>query len=142
MYRKILVPMDYSACSKRALSLALKFVGENGGGVTVLYVNHVSVCFGSWLLAAGPMIWPPGFTINGEELLEDILSDVGCKTESVKARADIGYPVPTILNVAEEEEADLIVMGTRGLGRLSGLLLGSISRAVVEDAPCPVLLVK
>ena len=47
-----------------------------------------------------------------------------------------------ILEEAETHHCDLIVMGTRGLGRLAGLLLGSVSQKVVQHARCPVLLVR
>jgi len=53
-----------------------------------------------------------------------------------------GSPADTILSVAEVRGVDLIVMGTRGLGRISGLLLGSQSQKVVNQANCPVLLVR
>jgi nucleotide-binding universal stress UspA family protein len=52
-----------------------------------------------------------------------------------------GAPADTILSVAEVRSVDLIIMGTRGLGRLSGLLLGSQSQKVIAQAKCPVMLV-
>jgi nucleotide-binding universal stress UspA family protein len=53
-----------------------------------------------------------------------------------------GSPAEAILAAAEVHEADLIVMGTRGLGRLSGLIMGSQSQKVVAHAACPVMLVR
>lgn len=53
-----------------------------------------------------------------------------------------GPPAEAILNVANVREIDLIVMGTRGLGRLAGALLGSQSQKVVAHASCPVLLAR
>jgi len=53
-----------------------------------------------------------------------------------------GPPAEAILNVAETREIDLIVMGTRGLGRFTGMLLGSQSQKVVSHASCPVTLVR
>ncbi|MFH1635561.1 MAG: universal stress protein [Chloroflexota bacterium] len=53
-----------------------------------------------------------------------------------------GPPAEAILNVADTRGNDLIVMGTRGRGRLSGLLLGSQSQKVVAHAHCPVLLIR
>lgn len=53
-----------------------------------------------------------------------------------------GPPAEAILTVADAHEVDLIVMGTRGLGRLAGLLLGSQSQKVAAHAKCPVLLVR
>lgn len=142
MCKKILVPVDSSPYSKRALTAALKIAKETGGKVTVLYVNHVSASFGGWMLAAGPMMWPPKFLVDGDELLKSILQDYNSDSAQIKCRVAAGYPVETIIKTAKQEEVDLVVMGTRGLGPLTGLLLGSISQRVVQDAPCPVLLVK
>jgi nucleotide-binding universal stress UspA family protein len=53
-----------------------------------------------------------------------------------------GYPATVIQEEAEEQRADLIVIGTRGLSGLKHLLLGSVAERVVQKAPCPVLTVK
>ena len=53
-----------------------------------------------------------------------------------------GHPVDRIVSVARDEEADLIIVGARGLSRFSALLVGSVSSGVVQHAPCPVLVVK
>lgn len=53
-----------------------------------------------------------------------------------------GPAAEAILKVAETHQSDLIVMGSRGLGRLTGLLLGSQSQKVVQHARCPVLIVR
>jgi nucleotide-binding universal stress UspA family protein len=53
-----------------------------------------------------------------------------------------GPPAEAILDVANTRQSDLIVMGSRGLGRLSGALLGSQSQKVVQHAPCPVLIIR
>jgi nucleotide-binding universal stress UspA family protein len=53
-----------------------------------------------------------------------------------------GPPAEAILRVSEVRKVDLIVMGTRGLGQLKGLLLGSQSQKVLAHAPCPVLLAR
>ena len=57
-------------------------------------------------------------------------------------RVEASDPRELIVSVAEEEESDLIVMGSRGFGTSRTLLVGSVSRFVLEQAPCPVLLVK
>jgi nucleotide-binding universal stress UspA family protein len=53
-----------------------------------------------------------------------------------------GYPAETIVRVAEERKADLIVMGTHGRTGLQHVLLGSVAEKVVRLAPCPVLTVR
>jgi len=53
-----------------------------------------------------------------------------------------GNPAEAIIEVAKTRNSDVIIMGSRGLGRLAGLLLGSTSQKVVSHAPCPVLIVR
>jgi nucleotide-binding universal stress UspA family protein len=55
---------------------------------------------------------------------------------------EVGHPVDTILHVAKDRGADLIVLGSRGLGGFKRLLLGSVSNGVLHHAPCPVLIVR
>ena len=53
-----------------------------------------------------------------------------------------GSPAEAIIEVAKTRHSDVIVIGSRGLGRLAGLVLGSTSQKVVSYAPCPVLIVR
>ena len=64
-------------------------------------------------------------------------SHIDVHTELIEADA-----AEAILDVAKTRKSDVIVMGSRGLGRLAGLLLGSTSQKVVSHAPCPVLIVR
>ena len=52
-----------------------------------------------------------------------------------------GAEAEAILNCAKKSRADIIVMGTRGMGAIKGLLLGSVSRKVIHTASCPVMVV-
>lgn len=67
------------------------------------------------------------------------LEPYGCAVDSVTADAGAAE---TVLETARAESADLIVIGSRGLGRLSGLVLGSVSQKVLHDASCACLVVK
>ena len=60
----------------------------------------------------------------------------------VKSVFEVGSPGPAVLSVAKKYNADLIVMGSRGLGPLKGLFMGSVSSYVVTHSVCPVLIVK
>lgn len=53
-----------------------------------------------------------------------------------------GSPAEAIIDVATTRQSDVIIMGSRGLGRLTGALLGSTSQKVVSHAPCPVLIIR
>jgi nucleotide-binding universal stress UspA family protein len=62
--------------------------------------------------------------------------------EQVTTRLETGDPARVILHAIKEEGADLVVMGTRGLSEVKGLLLGSVSHKVAQLATCPCLTVK
>ena len=61
---------------------------------------------------------------------------------AIRELTDIGDPADVIIAQAAALGADLIVMGSRGMGPIQGLLLGSVSEEVVRRAPCPVTVVR
>jgi nucleotide-binding universal stress UspA family protein len=79
---------------------------------------------------------------QSEEILQSGLQEIGQIPGAVKTEILEGPPAEAILSVAETRGVDLIIMGTRGLGMLAGLLVGSQSQKVVAHAHCPVLLVR
>lgn len=79
---------------------------------------------------------------KADKILSDAIERVGeipgnCETEALE-----GDPAETILRVAETYDVDLIIMGTRGMGDMRSLILGSQSHKVVSAASCPVMLVR
>jgi nucleotide-binding universal stress UspA family protein len=80
-------------------------------------------------------------TVAGQALIEKAARIVGEGVE-IKRQLLFGDPVEGIINVANTRGCDLIVMGTRGLSPLRGLLFGSKAQRVISVAPCPVLVVK
>lgn len=79
---------------------------------------------------------------EAETILKNALDAVGEVPGEVHTEILEGAPAEAILDVANTRKSDLIVMGSRGLGRLRGALLGSQSQKVVQHAPCPVLIVR
>lgn len=85
------------------------------------------------------------FRVRGE-IAQDLLEDarqgaLRQGVESVETRIETGDPAEVILGVAKAEKADLIVIGSRGLSDLQGLVFGSTSRKVAHRAPCTCLTV-
>jgi len=140
MFQKILVAYDGSEHSKKAATVAgdlARAYGEDAEIWVVTVVNPYPGELGepyiSQLIERSNSI--------GQGLLDEAISIIG---DSVKVHQELlfGSPAESILQVAETQACDLIVMGTRGLGWLKGLLLGSQSQKVISHSTCPVLVVK
>lgn len=141
---KILVPVDGSALSQKALAAAVTMAKAGAPGSLVL-LNAQSA--GEIDAAAGDVFMTQ--TLENREL--ELYADAAlkpavevCEKSGVifKTRKERGAEAQAIARVAAEEDVDQIVMGTRGHGLLAGLLLRSVSTQVVELAKVPVLLVK
>lgn len=79
---------------------------------------------------------------DSQEILQKALEAVGELSGEVHTELLEGSPAEAIVNVATNRQSDVIVIGSRGLGRLAGALLGSTSQKVISHAPCPVLVVR
>lgn len=79
---------------------------------------------------------------QAESVLQTALERIGEIPGQMHKEVIEGSPADTILSVAGVRSIDLIIMGTRGLGRISRALLGSQSQKVVSQADCPVMLVR
>jgi nucleotide-binding universal stress UspA family protein len=79
---------------------------------------------------------------DAEEVMKQAIDEIGDVPCEVHTEILEGSPAEAIIEVATTHKSDLIVMGSRGLGRLAGLLLGSTSQKVVSHAPCPVLIIR
>jgi nucleotide-binding universal stress UspA family protein len=73
---------------------------------------------------------------DGERLLDRVESLLPLHTGPTKKHLEIGSPAEVIVSMAEEQHADLIVMGARGLGPIKERLLGSVSHRTLTLAPC------
>ena len=79
---------------------------------------------------------------DSQQILHEAEEAIGQLPVEVHNEIIEGPIADAIINVATTRESDLIVMGSRGLGRLAGALMGSNSQKVVREAPCPVLIVR
>ena len=77
-----------------------------------------------------------------QEILHKAVEIVGDVPAEVHTELIEGDAAESIIEVAKVRSSSVIVMGSRGLGRLAGLVLGSTSQKVVSHAPCPVLIVR
>jgi nucleotide-binding universal stress UspA family protein len=137
MFRKILVAVDGSPHSRKALTIAVDLAQRYGAVLGLLHAfPHVSDMLGTpeyeHMLEARTMI--------GQALLDSARTQIGDQVQ-VETQLIEGPPAAAILRVAEDEGYNLIVLGSRGHGQLAGLLLGSVSHTVMQRAHCPVLIV-
>ncbi len=80
--------------------------------------------------------------VNANAILEAAVDAVGKVPAKINTELIEGSPAEAIIEVAATRSSDVIVMGSRGRGRIAGALLGSNSQKVVSYAPCPVLIVR
>ena len=143
MTRPIVVGVDGSSGSQVALEWAVDEAKVRGAAVTAVHV---------WTLPyVGDASGMASFAIDGEaveraagELLEGAVAPVaGAVGDAVTIdrRLANGDTAGALLRVAEEVDAGLLVVGSRGRGGFAGLLLGSVSIQCVHHAPCPVVVV-
>lgn len=133
----ILVPIDFSPCSKAALECATTMARGSGGRLIVAYVEEPPQAVGGaeYLF----MVPEP----NEEDVLKGVQAFApGNQGVPVEHRVLRGLPAEAIVAFAESEAVDLIVMGTHGRRGITSLLLGSVAEAVVRRARCPVLTLK
>lgn len=137
---KLLVPLDGSAASARALNHALWLAERRAGALLILLnvQNAETLGLSDVMPAEGEALAAQ----ESEDILKKPVARCGALHTQCEARAEYGPVAETINRIARETQADQIVMGTRGLGRLRGLLLGSVATQVVHLADIPVTLVK
>ncbi len=138
MVKEILVPVDGSEGSDRAVAQAITMAEVCDAKLNFLYVANINqlainACLSDAILEA--------VTKAGNVILDRAMALVPSGIEK-EAFSETGSPAVVILEFAASNDIDLIVMGSRGLGIVKGVLLGSVSQYIVEQAKCPVLVVK
>lgn len=135
--RKILFPTDFSHTGDAALELATALARERGATLVIVHVEEPPAAYGG-----GEMYY--GMPEPATDDLEQMLKEVVPTTPDVafEHRLITGDPASAIAKLAEEENMELIVMGTHGRTGLMRLLMGSVAEAVVRHASCPVLTYK
>lgn len=141
MFSKVLVPIDGSDNSFRALDAALLLSEKLGAKVTAIHVMEDI----------------PVLHIQSEKLLRQLLDSykkesqkILLKCSEISARKGLsidtkllqGNAGSIILDFCEKEKYDTIVMGSRGMGKFKELVLGSVSNKVIHHSSCPVMIIR
>ena len=155
MFQNLLVPLDGSEHSLRALETAIQIAKKFDAKMTLIHVYSVTVTpiimpEPTTLTPSGvPVMTPAEVTKiveTAREVGQKILADGKRKVESENITVETvlkeGNTVQEIAKLAREARSDLIVMGAKGISKLRELLVGSVSEGVIKQASCPVLVVK
>jgi nucleotide-binding universal stress UspA family protein len=139
----IVVGVDGSDHSQRVLEWAVKEAALRQAPLTVLTVHQV--VGSAW--TGNPVVLPEDRPEEAkareaaDAAVNQVLSTVGeAKPPSVTVRATSGFPARELVDASQD--ADLVVVGSRGGGGFRGLLTGSVSTQVVNHAECPVVVIR
>ena len=147
MFKKILVALDGSEPSEHALNQAVEHsVKWNAKLIILSVVPEVKIpVYGGHARSSLEM---SKFQERMYDLYMNVLAEAEHKLRSrypdlnIDKIIKMGRPSDVIVEIAKEEDVDLIVLGSRGLGGITGWVLGSTSRHVVEACTKPILIVK
>ena len=138
-FERILVPLDGSEQSIWALGKAVQIAKLAGGVITLIHVYSVS----SFAITPNQVFeYVQSMRKYGESVLEDGKKKAEAEGVQVETLLVEGHVVEEILKVAKEGNYKLIVIGAKGMSKLTELLMGSVSSSVTRLAPCPVLIVR
>lgn len=140
--RRILVPLDFSEHAESVIEWALHLAEQHQSTLLLLHAYHLPVEFQQLEGAYLPQDFWNNVKDEAQLNLESYAERVRARGVAVETFVREGYPATVIEEEATRQNADLVVIGTRGLSGLKHLLLGSIAERVVQKAPCPVLTVK
>ena len=155
MFQKILVPIDGSEHSTKALDAAAQIAEKFSGTITLIHVYSVSVqpVMMPEPSSSGSLGMPilTGTEVTkiieaaqkiGNRILDD--GEQRIKSDKVQVKKILleGHAVQEIVRIATEDDYDLIVIGARGVSHMREILLGSVTDGVIHHVRCPVLVIK
>ena len=141
--RKILVPIDFSEYSKKALQYAVPFARQFNAKIYLLYVVE-------------PTVYPADFSfgqigmpnvenelrVKGEHELQELIAKEIKGAVPSQALVKVGLPFVEVVSFAKDESIELIIVATHGHTGVEHVLFGSTAEKIVRKAPCPVLVVR
>ncbi|HLY03559.1 MAG TPA: universal stress protein [Candidatus Cybelea sp.] len=144
MFNHILVALDGSDCSHKALGMAVQLAKEQGARCTVCTVVDIVSAATSMTFATGDVVneWIATLNEDARQIESEAMARYANSGVTLETRVLEGYPSSALIDVAKNTGADLIVMGSHGRTGLKRLWLGSVAESVVREATIPVLIVR
>lgn len=141
---RILVPLDGSPLAEGALKPAVALADSLAASLILVRVIGLRVVTHSWSYPDGTAYLAESLDLEEAEArqyLDRIAARLRGEGREVKEIAQIGVPAFTIIDIAREEQADLIALSTHGAGGLTRLVMGSVATTLVRHASQPVLVI-
>lgn len=141
MFNRILVAVDGSKMSEKALRTAIQFAKERYSIIGVIHVEknlHIPDTASNESI---DQLYKQ-LREEGSEILDHAVSLAAEEGVEIEPLFVMGDPAVQIVKKAEEGHYQLIIMGSRGLGSIRGIMLGSVSQRVSQMSHCPVLIIK
>ncbi len=147
MFKNILVAIDGSKSSTNALEAAAELTASSGGKLHILHVvREMQVPLTPGLMDAYEKLQRQRHDVlnsAGEQLINQAKRSVEAKgLDTVETDIGSGDPASAMVDYAARNKIDLIVIGSRGLGQVEGMLMGSVSRKVSNTTKTNCLIIK
>jgi nucleotide-binding universal stress UspA family protein len=139
-FRRLLIPVDFSASSLEALEYGVQLAKHVGSTVTILHALE-PVAYGLDFTIGSGVEWrkQKAYVEGRLEILRALCTSNGVTAEHV---LKAGLPADSIRDYVGRQQPDLVIMGTHGRRGISRMLSGSVAEAMLRHAPCPVLTVR
>jgi nucleotide-binding universal stress UspA family protein len=139
---KVLLPVDGSAHTKRMLAYLTTHEGLLGATPEFVVLNVQPPIPPRAARAVGREILVNFHHVESEKVMDPVCKFLDRHDVSYKTQSLVGNAAEEILNVANKEKVDLIVMGSRGQGAIASMILGSVAQKVLTHAKMPVMVVR
>jgi len=140
--KKILCPIDFSACSTYALNYAIDLSLKDQASLYLIHVIETYMGDIGDILKQIDLLLDDKQTDNLKMRLINLIPDEIQTNISIDTLVVKGVPFVEIIKAAKGNQADLIVMGTHGKTGLDHILIGSVAERVIQRSPCPVLSIR
>ena len=139
--KSVLVPIDFSDTSLKGLQYAIAFARQFHAKVLILHVTEIPMGTAEGGIAISEGLIQE-MQREAQERLSGLMVQARQRNVSARTLTRTGIPYHEIVEAAKEEQADLVIISTRGRTGLRRLVLGSTAERVARYAPCPVLVVR